>query len=96
MCEIGLFYARVCDMKMCKRVGFTNFFRLTRNKLPLIQIGYIVLSFDKFSGNTSGTRTRINSFPQKGQNRLATLFSSMMDSDLNVISKEFAPGNEQL
>jgi hypothetical protein len=38
----------------------------------------------------------MSSFPQKGQNRLATLFSSMMDSDLNVTSKGFAPGNEQL
>jgi len=75
---------------------FMTFYKPTQNKLRLIQLGYIVLSFDKFSGNTSGTRTCISSFPQNGQNMPATLFSSMMYSDLNVISKEFAPGNEQL
>jgi len=73
-----------------------DFYKPTRNKLRLIQLGYIVLSFDKFSGNTSGTGTSISSLPQNGQNMPATLFSSMMYSDLNVISKEFAPGNEQL
>jgi hypothetical protein len=71
-------------------------FRPSPNTFGLIQLCYIVLSFGKFSGNTSGTRTSMSSLRQKGQNRLATLFSSMMDSDLNVTSKGFAPGNEQL